>query len=310
MNWIKQGLIYCSTGKHGFDATHCHKPTPLILDDKTVRVYFGARDVNNKTRTTFVDLDIDNLKNIKYIHDKPVVDLGKLGAFDDSGANVSSVIRNGNMVYLYYIGVNTSTTVHMRNAIGLAISHDNGFTFERAYEGAIIDRSKDEPYYIGAVDVIKYLDKWYVYYTCGSEWKIINGKPEIFYHVKFGESLDGINWLRNNILAIPPVNEFEATARPCVLYEDGIFKMWYSKRSLYNFRNDVNSSYRAGYAESIDGMIWNRKDEELSLEVSNEGWDSEMIAYPYVIKIKDKYIMFYNGNSFGKTGFGYAILDN
>jgi hypothetical protein len=309
MNWIKKGLIYCPTGEHGFDSTHCHKPTPLILDEETVRVYFGARDINNKTRTSFVDLDINDLSTVKYIHDRPVVDLGKLGTFDDSGANVSSVIRNGNEVYLYYIGVNTSTTVHMRNAIGLAISKDNGFSFKRAFEGAILDRSKEEPYYIGAVDVININGRWMIYYTCGSEWKIINGKPEIFYHIKFGYSNNGIDWVRPNILAIPPVDEYEATARPCVIFEDGIYKMWYSKRSLENFRTDSKSSYRAGYAESEDGEYWTRLDNSMKLELSNEGWDSEMIAYPYIINIKGKSVMFYNGNSFGKTGFGYAVLE-
>ena len=81
--WIKKGLIYCPSGKKGFDKSHCHKPTPLIIDDETVRVYFGVRDENSKTRTTFIDLSINNLNEIKYVHDKPVIDLGKIGCFDD-----------------------------------------------------------------------------------------------------------------------------------------------------------------------------------------------------------------------------------
>jgi hypothetical protein len=48
---------------------------------------------------------------------------------------------------------------------------------------------------------------------------------------------------------------------------------------------------------------------EVNLKLSDSGWDSEAIAYPYVIRIKNKYIMFYNGNGFGKTGFGYAISE-
>lgn len=309
-NWIKRGLIYSPNGEHGFDFSHCHKPTPLILNSSTLRVYFGVRDEERKTRTTFVDLDLNNLNQIKYIHDKPVLDLGKIGAFDDSGANVCSVIRSNNDVFMYFIGWNPSTTVHTRNSIGLAISKDNGFSFERAFDGAVLDRTKDEPYYTGAVDVRKEGNKWKIWYTSGSEWKIINGKPEIFYHVKYGTSKNGVDWERENVTCIPPSNEFEATARPSVIFHKGVYKMWYSKRNLENFRTDSKQSYRPGYAESEDGINWTRMDDALDLPLSSKGWDSEAIAYPYVIEINGKLVMFYNGNGFGKTGFGYAIFED
>ncbi len=313
MNWIKKGLIYCPSGLHGFDVSHCHKPTPLILDDKTVRVYFGVRDSSVKSRTTFVDLDINDLSKVLYVHDKPTLDLGKIGTFDDSGNNVCSVVRFGELVYMYFIGWNPSTTVHTRNSIGMAISKDNGLTFERPYDGSILDRNKDEPYYTGAVDVIKDGDKWKMWYTSGSEWKILNGKPEIYYHIKYATSDNGIDWNRDNISCIKPKTDLEATARPSVLKESvngqEIYRMWYSRRDLLDFRIDKKHDYRAGYAESLDGINWNRMDEQVGIEVSPEGWDSNAIAYPYVIRIKDQLVMFYNGNGFGKTGFGYAVLE-
>ncbi len=311
MKWEKKGFLFNIDKNSNWAYSHCHKPTPLILDDNTLRIYFGVRDKSHHTRTTFIDVDVSDLDNLKviYIHDKPVVDLGKIGAFDDSGANVSSVIRKGNDIYMYFIGWNPSTTVHTRNSIGLAISIDNGLTFERPFDGAVLDRSKDEPYYTGAVDVIKENDVWKMWYTSGSEWKIINDKPEIFYHIKYATSINGIDWERNNITCIPPTNDYEATARPSVIKDDGIYKMWYSKRDLMNFRSDKKHSYRPGYAESKDGILWERQDEKLGLELSDTGWDSEAIAYPYVIKIKNKLIMFYNGNGFGKTGFGYAMYE-
>ena len=103
MNWIKKGLVYTPTGVHGFDVSHCHKPTPLLLNDNVLRVYFGVGDINGKTRTTFIDVDAHNPSHILYIHDKPVLDLGKIGAFDDSGANVSSVVRKGDKIYMYFL---------------------------------------------------------------------------------------------------------------------------------------------------------------------------------------------------------------
>ena len=307
--WRKKGLIYSPSGKNGFDYSHCHKPTPLLIDENTLRVYFGVRDKTRKTRTTFVDLSLDDLGSIKYVHNKPILDLGKIGAFDDSGANVSSVCRNGDEIYMYFIGWNPSTTVHTRNSVGLAVSRDNGFTFERMYDGPVLDRTKDEPYYTGAVDVINEKDIWKVWYTSGSEWKIINGKPEIFYHIKYGTSENGIDWKREDAICIPPSDEFEATARPSVIKDRSGYKMWYSKRNLVDFRTEAKQSYRPGYAESKDGIHWQRLDERLELSLSDEGWDSEAIAYPYVREIGGKLVMLYNGNGFGATGFGYAVYE-
>lgn len=309
--WQKRGLIYQAAGRNGFDHSHCHKPTPLLLDDETIRVYFGTRDVQGKTRTTFVDLNRHDPSKVVYVHDQPVLDLGKIGAFDDSGANVCSVLRVGDLVYMYFIGWNPSTTVHTRNAIGLAISRDGGWTFERAYDGAVLDRTKSEPYYTGAIDVMRSADgSFKTWYTSGSEWKLIGNKPEIFYHIKYAESDDGIDWVREDVTCIPPMHEFEATARPSVVVQDGRYRMWYSRRDLREFRKNPRMGYRGGYAESLDGIRWIRMDEQLDLccSANEQEWDSHAIAYPYVVRDGEQYILFYNGNGFGKTGFGWASL--
>jgi hypothetical protein len=46
--------------------------------------------------------------------------------------------------------------------------------------------------------------------------------------------------------------------------------------------------------------------ENAGIDVSAEGWDSEMIEYPFVFKHKGLRYMIYNGNGYGKTGFGLA----
>ena len=89
-HWARRGLVYSATGQRGFDQSHCHKPTPVLVDESTIRVFFGVRDARNTTRTTYVDLDASDPWRVKYVHDRPVLDTGKLGAFDDSGANVST----------------------------------------------------------------------------------------------------------------------------------------------------------------------------------------------------------------------------
>ncbi len=268
--WIKKGLIYNCSGLNGFDVSHCHKPTPLILSETVVRIFFGVRDKNSITRTTYIDVNFEDIDKPKviYIAKAPVLDIGKIGTFDDSGANVCSIVRKGNLIYMYHIGWNPSTTVHTRNAIGLSVSKDNGETFVRLFDGSVVDRDKDEPYYTGAVDVILDNDIFKMWYTSGLEWKLINGKHEIFYQIKYAESKDGINWQKQNIICIMPENEYEVNARPCVIKENEIYKMWYSKRNLVDFRINPKNNYRGGYAESKDGIIWNRKDNEFGLSIS------------------------------------------
>ena len=292
--------------------SHCHKPTPLIIDNDTIRIYFGTRSKDGVTRTTFIDLDSTDIYNltVKYIHDKPIFDIGKIGTFDDSGANVSSIVKVDNVIYMYYIGWNPSTTVHTRNSIGVVVSKDNGGSFQRIYDGSILDRTKDEPYYTGAVDVRKEKNIWKMWYTSGKVWKMINNKPEIQYYIKYAESNNGIDWTRENIDCICPLNEFEATARPSVIYEDNVYKMFYSKRSIDGFRINSAQNYKVGYAESKDAKKWNRLDNKINFDTSVMGWDSEAIAYPYILAHKNKKICFYNGNGFGKSGFGYAIIED
>ena len=76
--------------------------------------------------------------------------------------------------------------------------------------------------------------------------------------------------------------------------------MWYSCRG---------SAYRIGYAESNDGLEWERKDEEAGIDVSQDGWDSEMIEYPCVFQHGGSWYMLYNGNGYGASGIGLAVLD-
>ena len=311
MRWVKGGRIHCVAHFAPWAVSHTHKPTAILLNDGTVlRVYFGVRDSGNKTSTTFIDVRPDNPTKILYEHDRPVLTPGRLGTFDDLGANVSCVVRKDGLLYMYYIGWNTSTTVPSRNSIGLAISEDSGLTYNRAFEGPIMDRTKNEPFYTAAPFVLHDGGEWKMWYTSGTGWQVIDNKPEIKYHIKYATSDDGVNWHRPDYSCIIPRDEGEVTARPCVVKEGDKYKMWYSYRRIEQFRVNKNNSYRIGFAESKDGIHWNRNDEAVGIDVSDFGWDSQMIAYPYLYEYDGQLFMLYNGNGFGASGFGYAILED
>ena len=140
-----------------------------------------------------------------------------------------------------------------------------------------------------------------MWYLSATKWKMEEGRPKHYYHIKYAESDNGIQWERKGIVCIDFASEEEyAISRPCVLKDKDVYRLWYSYRG---------QSYRIGYAESGDGIHWERKDKEVGIDVSMSGWDCEMIEYPFVFDHQGQRYMLYNGNGYGKTGFGLAVLE-
>ena len=301
MKWIKKGLIFEPKSNFDWMVTHAAVPIADKIEGDLYRIYFATRDSDNRSHTAYIEMDIKNPKNILSISENPILKPGALGTFDDSGAMPSWIVDYESKKYMYYIGWNLGVTVPFRNSIGLAISHDGGSTFNKYSEGPILDRNFSEPHFVASSCVIIENGIWKMWYLSCVKWIMENDNSKHYYHIKYAESKDGINWVRTGVVCIDFKSEGEyAISRPCVIKEDGIYKMWYSYRG---------ESYRIGYAESTNGIHWVRKDEEVGIDVSESGWDSEMMEYPFVFEHKGKKYMLYNGNGYGKTGVGYAILE-
>lgn len=310
MKWEKKGLIFVPNSNFDWMMSHAQVPLADKISDEVLRIYFGTRDKMNRTVTTYIEVEADNPHNILYVHTKPVIGLGKFGCFDDSGAMPSWMVDYKGLKYLYYTGWNVGTTVPYRNSIGLAASKDNGQTFYRVYAGPIMDRTYLEPYFCGIPCVLREGRKWRMWYLSCVKWDIYKDKPEPFYHIKYAESTNGTSWNRKQIVCIDFKSPEEAgIVRPTIIKTNGLYRMWYSYRDFQDYREKREHSYRIGYAESHDGIKWKRKDEIVGIEASPDGWDSDMIAYPYVYEHKNNIYMLYNGNQFGKSGFGYAVLN-
>ena len=307
MSWKKKNLIFQPSGEFGWMMTHAQVPTVHLMKDR-FRVFFSTRNSVGKSLTACIDLDKNNPSIIKQLYEKPVLDFGKPGTFDDDGVMPSYVLSQNDQLFLYYSGWNQRVSVPYHNAMGLAVSRDNGLSFSRLYEGPIMDRIATEPYVAVTPSVLKDGNAWKMWYVSGIRWQLVNQRYEPVYVIKYAYSVDGIVWERPNITCIEQQHENEAFSHPNVLKINDTYHMWYCYRDSYNYR-DGSGSYRIGYAQSSDGIHWQRKDAEVGINTSEKGWDSKMICYPYVVNLHDKLIMFYNGNSFGKSGFGYAIWE-
>jgi len=308
MKWIKKGLIFCPDKNHEWMQTHAQVPF-ADKNNNIVRIYFGTRDSFNRTVTTYVDLAADNPKNILFKSDHYVLGLGETGQFDDCGAMPSWIVTKNNNKYLFYTGWNKGGTIPYKLAIGLAVSNDGGNSYKRIYQGPIMDRSIYDPIWCGQPSVMIENGKWKMWYLSSTKMKLVNGIPEPYYHVKYAESLDGMTWNRTGVVCIDYDEFTEAIGRPCVFKKAGIYRMFFSFRNLHNYRVDRTNSYRLGYAESKDGVNWVRMDNEVGIERSETGWDSEMMEYCSIYEHNNKLYMLYNGNGFGRSGFGYAVLE-
>ncbi|MBF4507147.1 hypothetical protein IRZ83_10740 [Flavobacterium sp. JLP] len=305
--WIKKGLIYNVNSNYEWNKSHAQVPVVDILSDR-IRIYYATRNNSGKSNVSFIEVDKNNPKIILFENDKPLFDFGNLGTFDDSGIMPSSIITVDDKKFLYYIGWTTRQTVPFQNAIGLAISKDGGKTFKKVSEGPIISINNIEPYFSGTSFVIIDNGIFKMWYLSCIRWEVFDNKPEPIYNIKYAESLDGIKWNQTGKVAIELNEDEGGLVSASVIKEDNIYKMWFGKRKKTDYRTNTQNSYRIGYAESIDGVNWERKDNLSGIDVSaNSEWDSEMISYPYVIKNKNKLMMSYNGNGFGKSGFGYAV---
>ncbi len=309
MNWIKKGVIFAPDRNYDWMVSHASVPVVDEVRDGVLRIYFGTRDKDGRSQTSYIEVDAHKPEQVLYVHDKPILSLGKPGSFDDSGIMPSWLWNLGEEKYLYYIGWNVTVSVPYHLSIGLAISDDGGETFQKVSEGPLLDRSLDEPFFNTAPCVLNE-GEWRMWYVSCTGWELGGERLEPRYHVKYADSWDPISWAKANLVCIDYDEQTGAIGRPCVYKDAGIYKMIYSYRGVRDYRTDPAQSYRLGYAESTDGLTWTRRDDEVGIERSASGWDSEMMEYCYVYQHEDRTYLFYNGNGFGKTGIGYAVLDS
>ena len=232
-----------------------------------------------------------------------MLDIGTPGAFDENGILPTCIVEVDDKLYLYYVGYQLGQKLRYYQFEGLAISTDGGASFTRAQRVPVTDRSDEELLNRTSAFVRRRDGIFQMWYVGGSEWTVVDGKPLPVYNIKYLESADGISWPAAGRVCIDYASEDEhAFGKPFVFEHDGRHKMFYSVRTR-------SKGYRIGYGESADGHNWTRKDEEVGIDVSASGWDSQMLAYACVVRHKDKVYMFYNGNNCGETGFGYAVLE-
>ena len=301
MKWRKLGRIYEPRPLHPLMQTHAGNPTVLLLGGSLVRVYFSSRAPDNRASIGWAVFDLERPDaGALELSTEPVLVPGVVGGFDDSGVSMGCFARSGEDLRMYYLGWNLGVTVPWRNTIGLAISRDGGLRFERYSAAPLLDRSAVDPFSISYPWVLQRDTRdWLMWYGSNLTWGTGKKQEEMAHLIKVALSDDGLQWRREGRVALPFQDESEyAMSKPTVVRDGDLFRMWYSFRG---------SAYRIGYAESLDGLEWTRLDEQAGIKVSDDGWDSESVEYPCVFDALGARWMVYNGNGYGRTGFGWRL---
>jgi hypothetical protein len=300
MKWNKKGLIFdpqvLSWAEHS-----ALQPTPLLLSDR-IRVFFGARDLDGVSRIGYVDLARDNVSEVIGWSEAPILDIGEDGCFDENGVVPSAVVKRGDTIFMYYAGYQLGTKVRFLVLGGLAISKDDGKTFQRFQNTPVFERNHTETLFRVPHTVIVENDIWKVWYGAGNKFVKGEAKTLPIYDIRYVESKDPYSFPHPGKVILETQGNEYRLGRP-YLYKkaDREFYLFYGYSS-------ENVPYQLGCAFSSDLKEWKRIDSEIGIGLSENGWDSEMMAYPSVFEINGAIYMLYNGNEYGKYGFGLAEL--
>ena len=302
--WEKRGLIHtCDTYGTGY----AQDAFIDVLSEDTWRIYYTTRNKDVVSYPYYIDVEAEKLTRKIKVAEQPLFVPGRRGTFDDNGITMTSIVEiDEHRKYLYYCGWNKKVSVSYALSIGCVEVLDNR-VFKKVSEGPIMERSVYNPIAVSAPMVIRDGKDFRMWYISFLSWDRYGERYEPIYVVKHALSKDGLKWKCDDHICIDAEYPGESIGRPWVIQDEGVYKMWFSTRGSQKYREKNGQHYMIGYAESKDGINWMREPDKFQFPLSKEGWDSEMLEYASVKKYRDVYYMLYNGNAFGKTGFGYAV---
>lgn len=302
-HWLPLGRVVAPPVAAGWGASHAAYPTALPLDGGRVRIFFSTRDATNRSSSASIDIGLDGERwEICSAVRGPHLVPGERGTFDADGATVSCVVPHDGRLYGYYLGWTVLAHVPFTNFIGLAISEDGGTTFRRASPVPVVGRSPENPLTVGYPWVIRDGALWRMWFGSHLRWG-----PEglqMLHVLKEAVSDDLVSWRPSarvvmDVAGARDPAEF-AISRPVVLREpDRTLSMWYARR---------RPGYALGFAVSNDGHTWLRRDEAVRFLGEPEPWEDAERTYPCVFDHGGRRYMLYNGNGYGREGFGLAVL--
>ncbi len=300
--WRKSGLLF-SSQDDGF--THGSHPCIVQLEGTRYIIAFTRRDTVRKSHVFLVEAEVSEGKIALTSAPKQALSPGPPCHFDCDGVISVCLVENEGSYFLYYVGWQNLPEGLWQCDTGRARLDPHRLTLTREFAGPVLGRDKDNPLFAAATAFHVSDGLWQTWYNSGISWQKTEAGWKHHYGIHYAESRDGIEWMCHPGMCLPFRDEHEyAFGRPSVLYREGHYFMWYAHRATA-----TTDTYRIGFSFSQDGRTWHRADALAGITVADTGWDSEMICYPSVFEHEGLFYMLYNGNNYGATGFGLAVMD-
>jgi hypothetical protein len=301
-SWNKVGMIF-EPNIAGF--THGSHPCAIHLKDDVFIVAFTCRDSRQRSHIFLSYATVSEERMLLTGNPKMALGYGEPGYFDCDGVISVCFVKHNDRYFLYYVGWQNLPDGLWICDTGRALLDTNELSLRREFLGPVLGRDKSNPLFAAATAFHIRENVWHTWYNSGIRWEKTEQGWRHYYGIHHAQSNDGIDWTCDPGLCIPFADEYEyAFGRPSVYFHEGVYFMWFAHRAT----RDI-PTYRIGFASSHDGLKWYRNDALAGIDVSSDGWDSEMICYPYVFEHRGSMYMLYNGNGYGRTGFGLAVLE-
>lgn len=300
MAWEKLGLIYAPEHRGDKLISHAANPLAVYMGDDVFRVFFSGRDASMRSSVGYFDFDIEKQVLVGRC-DEPVFLHGPPGTFYSHGVSVGGVYEIGGARYMLFMGWHTPDGGHWRGEIG-RLRLDANLQLSLDPVEPLLGLTEQDPVSLSYPFVLPDPQHGYrMWYGSTRSWD--GGNGEMVHVLRQATSSDGTTWTRIDQDLPWALGTAQAFSRPSVISKAGGYEMWFS------YRSGSGQSYRIGHAVTKGGPSgWVLNLENVGIDVSPSGWDSEMVEYPFVLDHNGERYMLYNGNGFGSSGVGLARL--
>ncbi|KQW97695.1 hypothetical protein [Flavobacterium sp. Root420] len=299
MKWKKLGQIFKVSSSCDEIVSHASNPLAIHLYNDVFRIFYSARNVLNKSSVSFVDIDVITLENINN-PDEVIFSYGQKESFYSHGVSIGNCYLEKNKHYILFMGWQLKDGEHWRGDVGRLELIDKKTLLLNPID-PFMGVDEEDKISLSYPWVMFHEGIYKMWYGSTIDWTSENG--EMIHIIKYATSIDGESWKKHGIAIPYEIGVAQAFSKPSVLIDDKGYHMWYS------YRSGDGTKYKIGYSHSVDGIHWERRHNDVGIDVSKTGWDSEMICYPFVFEHKNNRYMLYNGNEYGKSGFGMAKFE-
>lgn len=270
----------------------------MVLDpgSPTCRILFNSRDSQNRSEVWEGDFQLESkLVGSRYL--KKIISTSDFPLYAKDGISLGGKYTDGKSQKILFMGWQVPESGHWMGELGaFELSTSKNFKIDSK---ALIEIGEEEPISISYGDSIQIDQEIHLWYGSTKVWDFGNG--EMLHSIKV-RTKSGDLWSTPKIAVNPIIGFAQAFSKPSILrINEKLFL-------AFSYRGN-RTKYRIGFAEIDEKSGIAKSVRWGDFLPSQDPWENEMVEYPFLFSWKENVCMLYNGNGFGKTGFGLAVLD-